>query len=284
MDPLSGKIVLVTGATSGIGLEAAVTLAREGAQVGLVGRDPKRTAAAVLLVKQRSRQDRVDSFLCDFTSQAQIRSLSAAVHARYDRLHVLINNAGAVYKRRTLTEDGIEATFAVNHLGYFLLTALLLDLLEKGAPSRVVNVASIGHRQGTMDFSDLGFERGYGIMKAYQRSKLGNILFTRELAKRVSAKGITVNSLHPGAVATQIWNGAPLWAQPLLALLKRLIMITPEEGGQTLTYLATSPEVSQQTGLYFEKNRPKKPAPLAEDDALAKRLWDESARLVHLTA
>jgi NAD(P)-dependent dehydrogenase (short-subunit alcohol dehydrogenase family) len=280
MGGLTGKNVLITGATSGIGLEAAVTLATQGARLALVGRDPARTTQALEEVKHRSGSSQIESFLCDFSSQTQIRKLSANVHSRFDRLNVLINNAGGVFKCRTVTEDGIEATFAVNHLGYFLLTHLLLDLLEKGAPARIVNVASVGHKRGTLSFDDLGYLHGYGIMKAYNRSKLANVLFTRELARRLSGKGITVNALHPGAVATRIWNGAPLWTQPLLSIFKRTSMISPAAGGDTLTYLATSPAVEGKSGLYFEQNRPSLPAPLAQDDALALRLWDESERLV----
>lgn len=282
---LSGKTILITGATSGIGLEASVVLARAGAHLVMVGRDPARTAAAVAQVKERSGSispSRVESLLCDFSSQASIRKLAADFSASHQRLDVLINNAGAVNVERTLTVDGIESTFAVNHLGYYLLTRLLLDLVVKSAPSRIVNVASRGHYSGTLDFEDLGFERGYSIMKAYSRSKLGNVLFTRRLARDLKERNVTVNALHPGGVATSIWSGAPGWAQPILAVAKRLFMLTPAQGAETITYLATSPEVEKVTGLYFDKNRPKEVSKLAQDDALADRLWTESARLVKL--
>jgi NAD(P)-dependent dehydrogenase (short-subunit alcohol dehydrogenase family) len=203
--------------------------------------------------------------------------------ARHDRLHVLVNNAGSVFYKRSVTEDGIESTFAVNHLGYFLLTRLLLDVLLQSAPARVVNVASAALYQGTMDFEDLGFERGYRLMRAYARSKLANVLFTRELARRLAGKGVTVNSLHPGAVATNIWSGAPEWARPVLAIAKRLLMKTAAQGGQTIVHLATSPEVDGQTGLYFEKNRLKTPSRLARDEAVAKELWERSSKLVKLS-
>lgn len=277
--------MLVTGATSGIGLEASVELARMGGQIVMVGRDPGKTQAAVAEVQRRSGASTVESLLCDFSSQASIRRLADDVRARYPRLHVLINNAGTVYAQRTLTGDGIEATFAVNHLGYFLLTNLLVDVIKASAPARIVNVASVGHYRGTMDFDDLGFERGgYQIMRAYSRSKLGNVLFTHSLARQLEGTGVTVNALHPGAVATNIWSGAPGWAKPILAVVKALFMISPAKGGQTLVYLATSPEVEGKTGLYFEKNRPRTAAPLALDEALAQRLWSESARLVGLPA
>lgn len=280
---LAGKTILITGASGGIGLEAAIALAQGGARVALVGRDAGRTDAAVAQVKRRSGSTQVESLLCDFSSQGSIRKLAAEVRARYPRLDVLINNAGGGNRTRTITGDGIEATFAVNHLGYFLLTNLLLDLLISSAPARIVNVSSVGHYRGTIDFDDLGFARDYSMVKAYSRSKLGNVLFTRLLARKLQGKGVTVNTLHPGAVATNIWSSAPGWAKPLLAVFK-LFMLSPAAGARTIVYLASSPEVGEQTGLYFEKNRPKAPARLARDDALAERLWAESARLVNLPA
>ena len=196
---MAGKTVLITGATSGIGLEACVVLARNGARVVMVGRNAIKTAKRVEEVRRRSGATAVESVLCDLSSQRQIRQLAERVAAGPDRLDVLVNNAGAVFAKRTLTEDGFEATFAVNHLGPFLLTNLLLPRLTASAPARVVNVASDAHYGGTMDFDDLGFERGYQIMRAYARSKLANVLFTRELAKRLDGRGVTVNCLHlPG--------------------------------------------------------------------------------------
>lgn len=281
---MKGKTVLVTGATNGIGLEAAVVFAQAGAQVVMVGRDAGRTAAAVAQVKERSGSATVESLLCDFSSQESIRQLASNYRAKHRRLDLLVNNAGTVSASRTVTTDGLETTFAVNHLGYYLLTRLLLDLIQASAPARIVNVSSAGHYRGTMDFADLGYERGYSIMGAYTRSKLGNVLFTRKLARALEGKGVTVNALHPGGVATNIWSGAPGWSMPLLAVAKKLFMITPAQGAQTITYLAMSPEVEGKTGLYFEKNRPKQAAKLALDDALADKLWSESARLVKLDA
>ena len=277
------KTVVITGATNGIGLEAAVALARDGARVVMVGRNPEKTAAAVADVRKRSGSDAVESLLCDFSSQESIRKLAVDLRARCARIDVLVNNAGTVHARRTLTAERIESTFAVNHLGYFLLTNLLTELLVKSAPARVVNVASVAHYRGTLDFDDLGFERGYQVMKAYARSKLANVLFTRELARRLSGTGVTVNALHPGTVATGIWSAAPGWLRPVLAIAK-LFMVSPGEGARRIVYLASSPEVAATTGSYFEEDRAKKPARLAEDDALAARLWSESARLVGLTA
>lgn len=277
---IDGKTLLITGATSGIGLEASVELARLGGRVVLVGRDPARTQAAVADVRRRSGSKEVSHFVCDFSSQAAIRKLGAAVHERHERLHVLVNNAGGVQKTRRLTEDGIEATFAVNHLGYFLLTNLLLDLLVGSAPARIVTVASIGHRRGTLDFNDLGFERGYSIMRAYARSKLSNVLFASELARRLAGTGVTSNSLHPGAVDTNIWSGAPLWAKPFIAVLARPFFVSAQKGAAHVVRLAASSDLSSVTGKYFEESRQVAPAPLARDEALAKRLWDTSAAQV----
>jgi NAD(P)-dependent dehydrogenase (short-subunit alcohol dehydrogenase family) len=276
--------ILLTGATSGIGLEAAVALAAQGHRLVLVGRTAEKTDAAVATVKRRSAASAVDGLWCDFGSQRQIRRLAADYRARYDRLDVLVNNAGLVAPKRTVTEDGLETTFAVNHLGYFLLTTLLLELIIKSAPARIVNVASIGHFQGTIDFEDLGYQKGWSVLRAYQRSKLANVLFTRALARRVEGKGVTVNCLHPGGVATPIWDKAPWYARPFLAVMRALLLVSPAEGAKTITHLATSPEVEGKTGLYFSDNLPTEPAKLALDAALAERLWAESERLVAATA
>jgi retinol dehydrogenase 14 len=276
--------ILITGATNGIGLEAAIALARQGNRLVLLGRDQKKMNAAIDEVKRRASVAAApDSWLCDFGSQAQIRKLAADVLANYDRLDVLVNNAGLATQRREVTEDGIERTFAVNHLGPFLLTNLLLDLLVKSAPARVVNVASSEHYDATMDLADLGFERGaWGMAKAYGRSKLANVLFTRALAKRLEGKGVTVNAVHPGAVATGIWDCAPGWMQPMVWLAKKLMMITPEKAARSIIHLASGAEVEGKTGLYFNQLDPKEPSKLAQDDELAEKLWAESARMVKL--
>jgi NAD(P)-dependent dehydrogenase (short-subunit alcohol dehydrogenase family) len=282
IDSLSGKTALVTGASDGLGLETSVTLARAGARVILLGRNPQKTAAAAAEIRRRSGSTALDIVRCDLAYQAEIRRAASAIAALTPRLDILVNNAGTVNVKRLLTADCIERTFAVNHLAYYLLTRLLLDLIVRSAPARIVNVASHAHFHGTLDLDDLGFAHGYQILRAYARSKLCNVLFTRELARRLDGTGVTVNALHPGDVATNIWSGAPSWTRPIFALAKRLVMIPPEQGAGRITHLAMSPDVEGRTGLYFEKDQPQPPAPLARDDALAVRLWTESARLVHL--
>ncbi len=252
-----------------------------GASVRIVGRDPKRTGAAATLIAERAGVGAIETFLCDFSSQASIRALAAEYRARHDRLHVLVNNAGGVFDRRTVTVDGIESTFAVNHIGYFLLTQLLLDIVLASAPARIVIVASRGHYRGTMDFDDLGYERGYGIMSAYQRSKLGNVLYARALAERLRCADVVVNACHPGGVATNIWTGAPAWAAPILNVAK-WFMLTPAQGAERITWLAAADETATLTGGYFHDNQAKEPSALAKDGALGERLWAESERLVGL--
>lgn len=281
---VSGKTIVVTGATSGIGLHVSMDLAKRGAHVVMVGRDPARTEAAVAQVATQSRSTSVGHLLCDFSSQAAIRQFAEVFRQRYDRLEVLVNNAGGVNKTRLLTVDGIEMTFAVNHLGYFLLTNLLLDLIVRSTPARIVSVASIGHRRGTLDFDDLQYERGYSIMQAYGRSKLANVLFANELARRLAGTGVTSNSIHPGSVDTSIWSGAPLWAKPIIQLVFRPFFISAEKGASYVAGLATRPDLAGLTGKYFEKAKMVEPAPLASDQHLAQRLWVVSASLVGLRA
>jgi retinol dehydrogenase-14 len=277
---LRGRTALITGANAGIGLEASVSIARMGAEVVMVARDRGKGEAALREVQERSGSRNVSLLLCDLGSLASVRALAEAFRSAHPHLHILVNNAGGVSAERRETADGFEQTFAVNHLGPFLLTNLLLDVIEKSAPARIVNVASTGHYRGTLDFDDLGFAKGgYWVMRAYSRSKLANVIFTRDLARRLAGKNVTVTSLHPGAVATNIWSGAPGWSKPLLAVAKRLFMITPEEGGARVVYLATSPDVEGKTGGYYENDVEREPAKLAQDAEVAARLWDVSARL-----
>lgn len=276
------KTIVVTGASDGIGLECASQLAAQGHHLVLVGRTSEKLAAAVTRILAESPGARVDSFVCDFAVLADVRRLAGDLLEAYPRIDVLVNNAGSANDKRTLTVDGYETTFAVNHLATFLLTELLLDRLVGTGAARIVTTASVGHYQGTMDFDDLGYEQGYRIMRAYSRSKLANVLYTRDLAARLAGTGVTANCLHPGAVATNIWSGAPRYLQPVLAVAKRLAMITPAEGGAALTYLAADPAVEGCTGGYYAKNQLTEPSELAQDDAVARRLTEVSRTLVGL--
>lgn len=281
------KTYVITGASDGIGLECASQLARQatGAEpdhrLVLVGRNPGRTAGAVARIRAESPRVQVDSLLCDFADLSAVRRLAEDVLRTCDRIDVLVNNAGTVFARRTLTTDGLESTFAVNHLAGFLLTELLLDRIRESAPARIVFTSSEGHYSGTLDLEDLGFEHGYSIMRAYSRSKLANVLTARHLAHRLEGTGVCVTSLHPGAIATNIWRGAPWFARPVLAVLKRR-MESPATGGSRLAYLATSPEVEGRSGGYYHRNRLREPSALALDDELGDRLYDVSSRLVGL--
>ncbi|MHB1844187.1 MAG: SDR family oxidoreductase [Deltaproteobacteria bacterium] len=283
MADMSGKTVLVTGATSGIGRVMARELAKAGARVGIVARDPARGEAARDELRRESGNEKVELFLCDFASQKSIRALARDVDARFDRLHVLVNNAGAVHSRRQTSADGLELTFAVNHLGYFLLTNLLLPKLRASAPSRIVSTASAAHLGQRLDFEDLQASNGYGSFRAYGRSKLANILFTRELARRLEGSQVTANCFHPGVVRSGFAkNSGALLA--FGAKVGGLFMISPEKGAETGVWLATAPELDGVTGKYFAKRREARSSGAAKDDAAAKRLWDESEKLVSATA
>ena len=277
------RTFVITGGSDGIGLECASRLAKEerGCRIVLVGRDPGRTAAALGRLRAESPDCRTDSLLCDFADQAAVRRVAEDLLRTCPRIDVLVNNAGRVFSRRTVTGDGVEATFAVNHLGGLLLTELLLDRIRESAPARIVFTSSAGHYRGTMDLDDVGFERGYSVMRAYSRSKLANVLTARHLARQLEGTGVTVTSLHPGAISTRIWSGAPWFARPVLALLK-LRMEGPDVGGSRLAYLAASPQVEGATGGYYHDNRLREPSALAQDDDLGDRLYDLSARLVGL--
>lgn len=282
MGTMTGKRVLVTGATGGIGYETARAIAKEGAELIIVGRNAEKTKTVTEELKTASGNQNISFLLADLSSMAAVRKLAADFLAKYDRLDVLVNNAGGVNMTSEKTVDGFELTFAANHLSYFLLTNLLVPALEKAAPSRVVCVASEAHRGATIDFDDL-MTQPYSSFKAYGRSKLANILFGRELAKRLEKKRITVNSLHPGVVSTNFFAGKP-GIYGVIGKVAGVFMISPEKGAKTSIYLATSPEVEGVTGKYFDKCKPKIPNQQAQDDAAAQRLWVESEKLTGFTA
>ncbi len=279
---MSGKICLVTGANSGIGKATALGLAQAGAHVVMVARDQTRGQQAQNEIQQQSGNHQVDLLLADLSSQQAVRQLAQEFGQRYSQLHVLVNNAGSFFVKRTLSVDGIEMTLALNHLASFLLTNLLLDTLRQTPAARVVNVSSGAQASGFINLDDLQMKQKYSMLRAYSQSKLANVLFTYALAQRLRNTDITVNCLHPGLVATNIWNRsltAP--AQPVSALAL-LLGISPEEGAQTPLYLATAPEVADMTGRYFDKCKPQRSATISYNVSVQERLWDESVRLTAL--
>jgi NAD(P)-dependent dehydrogenase (short-subunit alcohol dehydrogenase family) len=276
------KVVVITGANAGIGKETAVALARLGATVVMTSRNAGRGAEALADVRARSGSTDVELLGLDLADFASIRAFAGAVLERYDRLDVLVDNAGGVMRKRTETVDGFETTFGVNHLGHFYLTSLLLDRLRTSAPARIVVVASRAHtmaRNG-LDFEDLQGTHRYRGFDAYSKSKLANILFTRELARRLEGTGVTVNAAHPGYVASRFGRDGDLGFDAVLSLGAKLFARTPEQGAATSVYLASSPEVDGVTGGYFAGCKPASVSKAARDDAAARRLWDVSEALI----
>jgi retinol dehydrogenase 12 len=277
---MNGKVCVVTGATSGIGKAAAAALARQGAQVVLVGRDRGRAeAAAAKLGAVSTVPPKVE--IADLTSMEQVRALAGRL-ASLERIDVLINNAGLVLGERRVTQDGFEHVFAVNHLAPFLLTNLLLPKLTGSAPARVVTVTSDAHSAASLDLDDPSLEHGWNSWRSYANSKLANILFTRELARRLDGTGVTANCAHPGVVRT----GFGRESRPLLRFgltLARPFLLSPERGADTIVYLASSPDVAGETGGYYVKRQRREPSAAARDDAAARKLWDISEKMTGLT-
>lgn len=281
--PMDGRVCVITGATSGIGRAAAGELAALGARVVIVARDPVRGAAARDEISRETRNHEVALEVADLKSQRQVRDLAARLLAALPEIHVLVNNAGLALAERRLTEDGLEETFAVNHLAPFLLTSLLLDRLRASAPARVVTVASAAHRGAVIPFDDLNGERGFSGWLAYGWTKLANILFTAELARRLDGSGVTATCLHPGVVATGFGREGPLLIREFQRWVGRLLLLDPQRGAETLVWLASSPEVAGASGAYYVKRRLVTPSRAARDAAAAHRLWLLSERLTGLT-
>lgn len=279
---MKDKICIVTGANSGIGKITALALAKKGATVVLICRNEVKGKIAQEEIMKQSENENIDLLLCDFSSQTQIRKVASAFNNKYSKLDILVNNAGLMLgKERQVSEDGIEMTFAINHLGYFLLTNLLLDSLKNAEKARIVSVSSYAHYFSKPDFDNLQLEKAYKPLKAYAISKLANILFTFELAKKLKDTNITVNCLHPGGVATNFANDSTKFFKFLFKIGKPLL-ISAEKGAETSIYLATSPEVENITGKYFEKKKVKKPSKFALEEANWEKMWEISEKLCEL--
>lgn len=281
---MTGKTVLITGGTGGIGKAAAIGLASLGARVGITGRDRARAEQAAGEISRESGNSAVDVFVADMSAQAEVRRLAGEVLAAYPRLDVLVNNVGGFWAHRHVTADGLEHTLALNHLAPFLLTNLLLERLIASAPARIVTVSSAAQSTGRIDFDDLMGERKYSGQRAYNQSKLANVMFTYELARRLEGTGVTATTMHPGVTNTGFSAEDPArWFAPLVALM-RPFMRSPERGADTAVYLASSSEVEGVSGRYFSDRKVRKSNESSYDAATTARLWSVSAELVGLPA
>ena len=276
--PMIGKLVLITGATSGIGEAAATELAAWGASIVAVVRNRRRGEETLVQIRATTGNEQLELLVGDLAAQADVRRVAQEFKERHDRLDVLINNAGGVFGSRRVTSDGLELTFALDHLAYFLLTNELLDVLKASTPSRIVSTSSDASTQGSIELDDLQLERGYKPFRAYSNAKLANILFTFELARRLAGSGVTANCVHPGFVRSGFGSGlgGPMRLGTKAA---QLFARRPEKGAETIVYLASSPAVASVTGKYFFDKQPKTPPAAAVDVALARRLWAMSEQL-----
>ncbi len=276
---MRGKVCVVTGANSGIGKETALSLAAMGATVALICRSESRGTEALNEIRKRSGNDAVSLVVADFSSQRQVRDAAAAILERFDRLDVLVNNAGVTpWERRVTAEGGLELIFAVNHLAPFLLTNLLLERLKASAPARIVTVSSGAHRRVALDFNDLQNEQNYVPFDVYSQSKLANVYFTYELARRLEGTGVTANCLHPGVVSTALFRHLPPFLGFAVALARPLLL-TPAQGADTTVYLAAGREVGEVSGRYFERRKAVESSPNSYDTDAARRLWEISEAL-----
>jgi NAD(P)-dependent dehydrogenase (short-subunit alcohol dehydrogenase family) len=280
---LEGKEIVITGATDGIGKVTARELAKMGASVTIVARNATKAQTVIKELRTAAGHDRIGFVRADMSSQKSIRGAAETIKGRLKRLDVLINNAGAMFSKRELTEDGIERTLALNHLGYFLFTNLLLDLLKASAPSRIVNVASAAHVGAKVDIADLQGAKSYSGWRAYQQSKLENLYFTYELARRLAGTNVTVNALHPGFVASRFGNNNGGFARALFGVAKTFFAISEVNGARTSVYLASSPDVEGLTGKYFDSRKEVRSSAASYDEQKARELWRASEKLVGLS-
>ena len=284
MKPMTGKTVLITGGTGGIGKAAAIDLASMGARVGITGRDRARAERAARAIEAESGNPAVDVFVADLSSQEEVRRMAGEVLAAYPRLDVLVNNVGGFWAHRHTTVDGLEHTFALNHLAPFLLTSLLLERLAASAPARVVTVSSGAQSMGKIDFDDLMGEQDYSGQRAYNQSKLANVMFTYELARRLEGTGVTATALHPGMTNTAFSAEDPSPSMAPIVFAVRPFMKSPKRGAETAVYLASSPEVEGVTGRYFANRKVRRSHDASYDAMTTGRLWQISADLVGLPA
>jgi NAD(P)-dependent dehydrogenase (short-subunit alcohol dehydrogenase family) len=276
---MHGKTCVITGATSGIGQSAAEALAALGARIIVVARSKVRGASTIARLRTIAPEIAHSVYYGDLSRLADMKRVGAEISSAEPRIDVLINNAGALFSSRRMTADGFECTFALNHLSYFVLTHGLRERLQAAIPARVINTASAMHKRSHINFDDLQGERGYNGVFAYERSKLCNILFTRELARRLAGTGITANALHPGLVASGFGDRSGGLVSPIFRIIKLLFGVSTEYAAQTIVFLASSPDVATVSGSYFERCQPVLPATQAENDDDAKRLWDETEKL-----
>ena len=277
--PLDGKVIVITGGTSGIGQVAAEELAGMGARIVLVARDKARAEATLARLRERAPDVPHGVHYADLSRIAEMKRVAAEIAGAESRIDVLIYNAGALFGSRRVTEDGLESTFALNHMSYFVVTYGLRERLAVSAPARVVNTSSDAHKGRNLDFEDLQSARDYRGFGAYGRSKLCNILFTRELARRLNGTRVTANCLHPGFVDTHFGDQSGGFFSYLIRIGKKTVALSPQKGAKTIVYLASSPEVADISGKYFYKCHIATPTAQAQDDAAARRLWEETERL-----
>lgn len=280
---LDGKEIVITGATDGIGKVTARELAKMGASITIVGRNASKAQAVIKELKTAAGHERIGFVRADLSSQKSVRGAVETIKGRLTRLDVLINNAGAMYSRREMSDDGIERTFALNHLAYFLMTNLLLDMLKASAPARIVNVASAAHQGVKLDIADLQGAKAYAGWRAYQQSKLANIYFTYELARRLAGTNVTVNALHPGFVASRFGNNNSGLTRVVLGVAKSIFAISEVNGARTSVYLASSPDVEGVSGKYFDARRQVKSSPVSYDEQKWRELWRASEKLTGLS-
>jgi NAD(P)-dependent dehydrogenase (short-subunit alcohol dehydrogenase family) len=279
----SDRVCLVTGATNGIGYETAIGLAKWGATTVIVGRDPDRTKNAVAQIRAESGNSRVEHLMADLSSQHDVKALVGQVRERYPRLSILINNAGVIITRRTLSADGFETQWAVNHLSYYTIAESLASLLRANAPARIINVASDAHYQGTIDFDDLSGGHRYSPVRAYNQSKLANVLHTYDLARRLQGSGVSANCLHPGVIRTGFGLNNNDWLGGFIRI-RNLFIRGAHDGARTSLYLATSLEVEHASGAYFAESRPKRSSTLSYDQTLQRRLREVSETMTGVGA